>query len=398
MSYSEKNINPGFPGKGGRGCLGACISVFMSFGLWLNASSAERGLISGQTFPPSATQFRVPGAMEIQHELGDGLFCLYSPTLSSAMALERVIGEFNILVILVRLPSDSPNVQIVYAPSSPLNPDPEPVTVPKAESIFFDNRYPDQWNTPQFVIAPASSYQNYSTITLNDFFREASYDKMRITGQVGGVYVLNLPAESNFFEIYEPAIDSAASAGFNVQWGGMADPTNLTGDFDKVVIVSTMRPVPLGGVAMGRKVVWLNGRITLGVCAHELGHTFGAGHASGWYCLDQSWPLLADTTCGPIDGFADIFDPMGSGIGHYNARLKELFGWLDSSQFLNVTASGQYTLTPLETSDGLKALLFGRDNSYYYFQFRRYIGFDENYAHWNKPYGVDWTNVDGLFA
>ncbi|MCH7878481.1 MAG: thrombospondin type 3 repeat-containing protein [candidate division Zixibacteria bacterium] len=149
---------------------------------------------------------------------------------------------------------------------------------------------------------------------------------------------------------------------------------------------------------MGSKVIWLNGTINLNFIFHELGHVFGAGHAAGWYCTDRTWPETSAPSCGPVKGYADIFDPMGSGQGHYNARLKGLYGWLDSTQFLNVSASGQFTLTPLETRDGLKALILPRNSSFYYFQFRRYIGFDENLAHGNKPFGIDWENVDGLFA
>ncbi|MCH7878574.1 MAG: thrombospondin type 3 repeat-containing protein [candidate division Zixibacteria bacterium] len=393
MSHSEKRVEARLSGKAGRFCFSAGVSVVMSLAFCLNSSSSEPGLISEKAGSTSAAQPTLPGNL-VTHELGDGLFCQYTPGLSS----EPVVGELNILVIFVRLPSDPPDAKIVFAPGSPLHPHPDPGTPQKADSFFFDNRFPGPWNTPQFVMPSASAYQNYSTITMNDYFRDVSSDKMRITGQVGGFYVLNLPPDSKFFEVYEPAIDSAASAGFNVQWGGLADVTNLTGDFDRVVIISIKRPGNVGGVALGRKVVFLNGTISLGLTAHELGHTFGAGHAAAWYCSNQSWPLKADPSCGRVHGTGDLFDPTGGGRGHYNARAKGLFGWFDSSQFLNVTTSGQFTLTPVETRDGLKALILPRDSSFYYFQFRRYIGFDENYLHWNKPFGVDWTNVDGLFA
>jgi len=321
----------------------------------------------------------------------------YESSLGQISALESPNGEFRILVILVRLASDSLGAQIRYGPISPFRLDPEPVTVEKAESVFFDNRYPGQWNVPEFLVSPASSWENYSNITLNDYLREVSYDQMRITGQVVGEYTLNLDNLEFSTSIFVPAIDSAVSEGVNLQWGGFGNPFITGGDFDRVIVISTMQPISVGGIRFG-DFVWINGRILYPTVVQELFHTFGAGHAAGWFCHNDSWPSGSDTSCGLIQGGGDIFDPMGSGEGHINARVKGMFGWLQSTQFMNVSVSGTYILTPLETAEGIKALRIPRGSSYYYFQFRRYIGFDKFFLYANRPWGVFTSNCDGLFA
>ncbi|MCH7948504.1 MAG: hypothetical protein IIC66_11975 [candidate division Zixibacteria bacterium] len=321
----------------------------------------------------------------------------YESSLGALSSSENPNGEIRILIILVRLASDSIGAQIRYGPISPFNMDPEPVTVEKADSIFFDNRYPGPWNVPEFLVSPASSWENYINITFNDYFREVSYDQMRITGQVVGEYTLNLDTLEFSTNIFVPAIDSAISDGVNLQWGGFGNPFITGGDFDRVIVISTMQPISVGGIRFG-DFVWLNGRILLNTVVQELFHTFGAGHASGWFCHNTSWPSAADTSCGLIQGGGDIFDPMGSGEGHVNARIKGIFGWLQSSQFKNVSLSGTYNLTPLESADGIKVLIIPRGPLYYYFQFRRYVGFDEYFLHANRPFGVFMTNCDGLFV
>jgi hypothetical protein len=119
---------------------------------------------------------------------------------------------------------------------------------------------------------------------------------------------------------------------------------------------------------------------SLRVIGHELGHNFGSLHASSLDCPNLPIsPRYAESysDCQFFE-YGDEFDIMGLGPGHFNAPHKELMGWFNQSNLLTVSASGQYTLEPYETSSaGLKALKIQRTASdYLYLEYRQPIGFD----------------------
>ncbi len=222
---------------------------------------------------------------------------------------------------------------------------------------------------------------------------------MRICGEVAGVYVLDdLDSTQWFNDLFPLAMDSAIANGYNIEYTTDPIPVVTGGDWDRILIINPKyndcANCITGGARLGR-IAWINGLMGyFRLVIHELAHTFDIGHSNGWFCkLEGTWPTSSDTSCG-ISMLADRYDPMSSGSGHFNIRVKEMLGWIDPEQVHTITESGTFFLTPLQTADGLKALRIPRDTSFYYYQFRAPIDFDEVIIH--DPF--TYTRTDGLYG
>ncbi|MFL6038952.1 MAG: hypothetical protein ACJ74B_09995 [Gaiellaceae bacterium] len=123
--------------------------------------------------------------------------------------------------------------------------------------------------------------------------------------------------------VFGPARLSAAGAGFD------------TAHYDTVVYALPDAHCGFFGATFGHQVM-LTREPTLELLLHELGHTFGLGHAMGADCTD----LLR---CGLYDT-GDVFSPMGSGSLDYSAYEKALLGWMPPQP--HVTAPKRYVLAP----------------------------------------------------
>jgi hypothetical protein len=117
------------------------------------------------------------------------------------------------------------------------------------------------------------------------------------------------------------------------------------------------------------------------VVGHEMGHNLGLYHSHSWDC--GSTVLGASCT---MSEYGDMFDIMGSSSYHFNAFQKERLGWLNqgaSPTIATVTGSGTYRIDPYEVAGGVKAVKILQDpatSTYYYFEYRRPVGFDAGLA------------------
>jgi hypothetical protein len=90
------------------------------------------------------------------------------------------------------------------------------------------------------------------------------------------------------------------------------------------------------GMTWGTQVLLVR-EPTPSLLVHELGHTFGLGHAAASAC-----PVLC-----MIDETGDPFSPMGEGTGDFSTYEKALLGWIGPQ--LHARSAGSYTLA---TADG----------------------------------------------
>jgi hypothetical protein len=123
---------------------------------------------------------------------------------------------------------------------------------------------------------------------------------------------------------------------------------------------------------VGAAGLWLHDSFGAGVAAHELGHNFGLNHANFWDAGQDS-----AIGRGTSIEYGDKFDTMGSasaGQKHFNARFKNLLGWLPSSDVISFSTNGVYTLAPHDVTNavGPRALRISRNASTnYWVEFRQ---------------------------
>ena len=92
------------------------------------------------------------------------------------------------------------------------------------------------------------------------------------------------------------------------------------------------------------------------VLAQEPGHNFGMQHSSALRCPGKTFVDDPTGACTHIE-YGDVFDPMGSGCRHTNGWQKQYQGWLGGCNSVRLSASGTFTLLPLESPcDGIQML------------------------------------------
>jgi len=135
--------------------------------------------------------------------------------------------------------------------------------------------------------------------------------------------------------------------------------------------------------------------------AHEVGHTYGRGHAHALSCYDSTGTRTTlGGTCTSSD-YGNPFSIMGYGQGHMDSYAKNIDyigSWLSPVNIQSVTTAGDYFITPLElASGGVQMLRINRGGgSYLYLEYRRSIGFDVNAYTVNYPGPLVYLSDDNL--
>lgn len=164
----------------------------------------------------------------------------------------------------------------------------------------------------------------------NAFFERSSFDQVHLdvdvtpwlpvaaNGSSCGLSTRGLAA------VVEPAREAADRAGF--------DP----GRYDSVVYTLADSHCAFLGETLGHQVM-LTREPTVPLLLHELGHTFGLGHAQAADCV------TSPVRCG-IYETGDTLSPMGSGTLDFSAYEKFLLGWIPPQPHVSVAKT--YVLAP----------------------------------------------------
>ncbi len=163
----------------------------------------------------------------------------------------------------------------------------------------------------------------------NDFLQRASFGQVHLDADVTP-WLTDLTAkpacgasDTTVDSIFAPARNAAAGAGFDAS------------RYDTVVYELPDARCGFFGATFGHQVM-LTHPPTVDLLAHELGHTFGLGHAMAADCIDYLRCSLEDT--------GDTLSPMGSGSLDYSAYEKSLLGWIPPQP--HVTSPRSYVLAP----------------------------------------------------
>lgn len=286
-------------------------------------------------------------------------------------------GPQNTAVLLVNLPG---------------NPLPAKVTASSVQDIFFAS------NTPG--------------VSLNGFLGEASYGQASASGVVLGPYNLTgtYSGCSSLGSVLTDAFSAATAAGANLNdysriflvfpdlgcgWAGLTGSgcsfTLLNGNTYNATLSYT-DALYLGTRTEGVQLV-----------SHEFGHNLGLLHSG------TLTPATASDVVGPISSPGTTVDQgnqswstMGMwDLGLYTAPQKtEIMGWLaPTTNYQTVTASGTYTLNPLESNPpGLAALKVQRGTTnpgyYLWIEYRQPLGNYDSMFYWSQPYGGAMINYE----
>ncbi len=155
--------------------------------------------------------------------------------------------------------------------------------------------------------------------------------------------VLRLPGNADSYTDLGTFIGACRTA---AQAAGI-NPNNY--DFD-MVVTAAKPAASFGGVGyVGWKGCWLaNSQWNLPVGSHELGHNVGLNHANYWDVTGTD-PIDA---AGTSVEYGDSFDIMGVGgddtRAHFNAREKNLLGWIPASSILTATGAATYRIYAMD--------------------------------------------------
>ena len=180
------------------------------------------------------------------------------------------------------------------------------------------------------------------------FYRSQSYGKVSLTGTVTPwLHAFDVPVACNLPIVRAGGFAAAKAAGF--------DPAQ----YDRVILVHPEQNCPWSGVTQAQ-TVYLNGVVTKYLVAHELGHSFGLGHANLTDCNRHG--------CGALE-YGDPYDTMGNGDGDFNAKAKYDLGWL--TNVTRVTKNGTYDLAAIErASKRPQAFVVTTANDRYWIEYR----------------------------
>lgn len=245
----------------------------------------------------------------------------------------------------------------------------QPATVDKVRRMVFTATLNDPEN---------------QTGSVNAFYQENSFSYLKLQGKNR--------TDGDIYGWYTISYDNEPCA--YSTWGSAASQIAASKDgFDSASYQHIIYAFPdtsqqpngckFGGWAqIGGSLSWSNGWFSMVLFTHELGHNLGERHSNRYECVDQNAKRVSISTSCTSREYGDPIDIMGSGsypgAAHMNNYHKGRQGWFEPANTLTVTASGTYTLLPLENaSNGVQALRIPKDSSnYYYLEYRQPIGFD----------------------
>ena len=198
-----------------------------------------------------------------------------------------------------------------------------------------------------------------------NYYKEASYQKHQLAGVVTPWLVARFPRPGSclYSQVATEARTLAQQAGYNLA------------SYQKFVYVFPSLPGCGWAGLGGGSQAWINQAASLLVFGHELGHTFGLGHAGSLDCGTQ----VIGGTCTRSE-YGDPYEIMGNARGaHFSAPYKNQLGYFSAGQVrTHAGGTATYTLSPLESMGGTTYAVKVPASAQrtYWIEWRQPIGFD----------------------
>lgn len=299
-------------------------------------------------------------------------------------------------------PSDN-NLQILSKPSSAITK--QFLTNDNTAVVFFNFQNNASYKPDLIPIVKEALFTG--TTSMRKFYEEASYNILTLQGKKnidGDYYGWYTVPNGNTACSLDDVDDWLYALGTELDRAGVK-----YSDYRHYIFIFPDTPACewLGLGEIGGTLTFVNGGYSgsnnrlMHVASHELGHNYLFGHANFLSCQDAAkQPVSSGGDCSVIE-YNDPFDIMGNiNIRHPNTIFKgnhviypiygDLLGvdWLGSANINKVTASGTYSLAPMEQLSVLPQLIlipkeYDSENnalSYFALEYRQPYGFDNGTA------------------
>jgi hypothetical protein len=213
------------------------------------------------------------------------------------------------------------------------------------------------------------------------WFREASYGKAGLAGVVTPWLRIAPPPSGRCYDHAEELRYSAEEAARAL--GARYDPSGFQRTvvyFPRCTGSDTLNVA--GWAYEPGNIVWLNGVMDRRTSVHELGHSYGLGHARSYACTSSTGtPVTLSGSCRSSE-YGDPYDAMGrtSYAAHFTGYRKDKLGWLGSRKRVLKTSSATFTLPPFERPSTLPVVVVANSarvsTRSYWLEFRRSTGMD----------------------
>ena len=261
---------------------------------------------------------------------------------------------------------------------------------------------------------------------IQKIYKEMSYGKMWLSGDVAGWYTL--PDKIHYEHGCEPYFAGASTEQEDevykhIKDDLIKDSINVLG-YDRFIILYDgctrtsynfgMADLSFENTSHRASVIYLSlmiyerswnlakhfddmdGRNSYGFrneIVHELGHSLGIqGHSNKFDCGNK----ILHGKCSS-DEYCNDFDVMGFGTFaiHFSSYWKELLGWFENDDILEIKKSGRYTLYLLEENQGVRLLKIpiDRDGNTFYLEYRKPVGYDKY-----ESFSLNTEGQGGLFV
>lgn len=221
------------------------------------------------------------------------------------------------------------------------------------------------------------------------YYKETSYGRWTLTGDVYGWFTLSSAhTDCNYYDWEAEGLAFAKKAGL------------VEDNYTNIMFVTGISMnCGWGGIAeVGGRLSSINGPYNFNsdgardferqrVVIHELGHNYGAHHASGYYCVDgNNKPVAISNNCEGQE-YADPFDVMGNEARQFNSYHRGQLRLINGQDTKVVKTSGIYTLRPLGTDVPAKEVIriprrSGSDGKIfesYYLEYRQQSGYFDKF-------------------
>lgn len=160
-------------------------------------------------------------------------------------------------------------------------------------------------------------------------------------------------------------------------------------------------PSAAGVATVGGSKMWIYNYDSTFVFTHEGGHNYGLLHAHSWNTTDGSV-----VGSGTTEDYGDIYDTMGANYDSrstFHPQARDKLGWLETSQWQSVTASGTYRIQRFDhtSASGNRALRISRGGTSGHYWVSNRQNFDSNkvmenglYLQWQQHNTTDGWLLD----